>query len=517
MNSQAKHTINSNNKRIAKNTLLLYVRMFVMMFTALFTSRIVLQVLGETDYGIYNIIGGVVVLFSFLNSALLSATQRFLNFSIGRNDESSTHKVFCMSMNSYLILSAVFLLLGETVGLWFVDTQLNIPQERMTAAHWVYQFTLMTFVINLVRVPYNATIIAYERMGFYAYLSLGEVALKLVVVYLLYVTAHDKLVVYSLLYTLVPLLITWLYKVYCSRHFTISRYRLFWDKDMFKRLFSFSGWSLFGSIANLSANQGLNILVNIFYGVTVNTALGIANQISNNVFQFISNFQVAFNPQIVKCYAANEMQRLYNLMFASSKMSYFLLLVIALPVMLNMDMILEIWLVDVPQHTAVFSRLILCFLLIEALSAPLWMFVQATGKIRNYQILIGVLIFLNFPLAYIVLKAGMSVYSVWVVRIVVNAIVFAVRCVYINRKYDFPLLGYCKRVILPVLAISVVAVPLSFLVRESVSGHWTQFIVSCAFAVCMTTVLTFLFGLSKKERNFVLEAIRSKRKGHYGN
>lgn len=501
------------NKRIAKNTLLLYVRMFVMMFTALFTSRIVLQVLGETDYGIYNIIGGVVVLFSFLNSALLSATQRFLNFSLGRNDESSTHKVFCMSMNSYLILSAIFLLLGETVGLWFVDTQLNIPQERMTAAHWVYQFSLLTFVISLVRVPYNATIIAYERMGFYAYLSLGEVALKLVVVYLLYVTAYDKLVIYSLLYMLVPLLITWLYKVYCNCHFSISSYRPFWDKDMFKRLFSFSGWSLFGSVANLSASQGLNILVNIFCGVTVNTALGIANQISNNVFQFISNFQVAFNPQIVKCYAANETQRLYSLMFAASKLSYFLLLVIALPVMLNMDVILEIWLVDVPRHTAVFSQLILCFLLIEALSAPLWMFVQATGKIRNYQILMSALIFLNFPLVYIVLKIGMPVYSVWVVRIVVNVVVFTMRCVYINRKYSFPLLEYCNNVILPVLAVSAIAVPLSFLTRESVSGYWTQFVVSCAFAVCVTTVLIYLFGLSRKERDFVLKTIR----GHYEN
>ena len=404
-----------NNKRIAKNTLLLYMRMFVMMFTALFTSRIVLQVLGETDYGIYNIIGGVVVLFSFLNSALLQATQRFLNFNLGKKDEETTHKVFCMSLNSYFILSVIFLILGETIGLWFVDTQLNIPENRMHAAHWVYQFSLLTFVINLIRVPYNATIIAYERMDFYAYLSLGEVVLKLIVVYLLYITTFDKLVFYSFLYTLVPLFITLLYKLYCNRHFPISHYKRFWDKNMFNQLFSFSGWSLLGNLANLAASQGLNILINIFYGVTVNTALGIANQISSNVFHFISNFQVAFNPQIVKSYAANETERLNSLIFSSSKLSFFLLFIIAFPLILNMDFVLNLWLVDVPQYTAIFSRLILCFFLIEALSAPLWMFVQATGRIRNYQILMGILIFLNFPLAYLVLKYGFPVYYVWIV------------------------------------------------------------------------------------------------------
>ncbi len=505
-----------NNKRIAKNTLLLYVRMFVIMFTALFTSRIVLQVLGETDYGIYNIIGGVVVLFSFLNSALLSATQRFLNYNLGRNDEVATHKVFCMSLNSYFILSGIFLILGETVGLWFVDTQLNIPENRMYAAHWVYQFSLVTFIINLIRVPYNATIIAYERMDFYAYLSFGEVILKLLVVYLLYITTFDKLVFYSFLYTLVPLLITYLYKIYCNRNFTISRYVRFWDKDMFKQLFSFSGWSLFGSLANLAANQGLNILVNIFYGVTVNTALGIANQISNHVYQFISNFQVAFNPQIVKNYAARETSRLYGLMFTASKMSFFLLLVIALPIILNMEAILGLWLVDVPEYTAVFSKLILCFFLIEALSAPLWMFVQATGRIRNYQILMGVMIFINLPLAYLVLKFGMPVYYIWVVRIIVNAVTFLVRCFYIRGKYDFPMGTYCYKVMLPVAVVTVITVPLSFFAKIVVSGYWLQFVSSCIFAVVLTSVLVYFLGLNKQERKFAFALIKSKIKKSNG-
>lgn len=499
-----------NNKRIAKNTLLLYVRMFVMMFTALFTSRIVLQVLGETDYGIYNIIGGVVVLFSFLNSALLSATQRFLNFYLGKKDEETTHKVFCMSMNSYIILSLIFIVLGETIGLWFVNTQLNIPAERMYAAHWVYQFSLMTFIVNLIRVPYNATIIAYERMDFYAYLSLGEVILKLLVVYLLYITIYDKLILYALLYLLVPVIITWIYKVYCNRSFKISHYKRFWNKDMFRQLFSFSGWSLFGSLANLAASQGLNIFVNIFYGVTVNTALGIANQVSNNVYNFISNFQMAFNPQIVKSYAAGETGHLYNLMFSASKISYFLLLVIALPVVLNIDLFLDLWLVNVPLYTNIFTQLILGFFLIESLSSPLWMFVQATGKIKHYQIIMGTLIFLNFPLIYLALKLNFPVYYVWVIRIIVNILVFLVRCIYMQTKYHFPIKQYFLKVIVPVITVTIVTIPFSLLVKNLIVGYWIRFIISCFFSIGFTLLIIYRLGLNSKEKSFVLETIRKR-------
>lgn len=499
-----------NNKRIAKNTLLLYVRMFVMMFTALFTSRIVLQVLGETDYGIYNIIGGVVVLFSFLNSALLSATQRFLNFYLGKKDEETTHKVFCMSMNSYIILSLIFIVLGETIGLWFVNTQLNIPAERMYAAHWVYQFSLMTFIVNLIRVPYNATIIAYERMDFYAYLSLGEVILKLLVVYLLYITIYDKLILYALLYLLVPVIITWIYKVYCNRSFKISHYKRFWNKDMFRQLFSFSGWSLFGSLANLAASQGLNIFVNIFYGVTVNTALGIANQVSNNVYNFISNFQMAFNPQIVKSYAAGETGHLYNLMFSASKMSYFLLLVIALPVVLNIDLILDLWLVNVPLYTNIFTQLILGFFLIEALSSPLWMLVQATGKIKQYQILMGALIFLNFPLIYLVLKLNQPVYYAWIIRIIINIIVFLFRCFYLKKKFGFPLQEYYINVIFPISIVTIIVYPLSFIVKNIICEYWLQFITSILFTISFTITTIYVLGINRKEKKIIKDIVRTK-------
>ena len=499
-----------NNKRIAKNTLFLYLRMFVMMLTALFTSRIVLDVLGASDYGLNNIIGGVVVLFSFLNNALLSATQRFLNFHIGRKDYKQTNVVFCMSMNTYILLSVFVVVLGETVGLWFVDTHLNIPPDRMYAAQWVYQFTLLQFVINLLRVPYNASIIAYERMNFYAYISLVEVITKLLVVYLLYITTFDKLIFYSFLYTIVPFIVAIIYKVYCNRNFEITKYKAIWDKVAFKEMFSFSGWSLFGSLANLAAQQGLNILINIFYGVTVNAAAGIANQVSNNVYGFISNFQTAFQPQIVKTYAAKEVERFHKLIFQTSKFSYFMVIVLVLPILFTIDGILEIWLKEVPEYTAIFCRLILIFLSIEAITAPLWMSVQATGKIRNYQILMASLIFLNFPIAYIVLKIGLPVYTVWIVRIVVNLVTMTARCVYMQKKLDFPMLPYFRNVLVPILAVTIVALPIPVILNYIINGFWTKLLVVGFTTLIITMLDVYFVGMNSHEKEMARNMIFKK-------
>lgn len=500
----------SSSKTIAKNTFMLYIRMFVMLAVSLYTSRVVLQVLGETDYGIYNIIGGVVVLFSFLNGALLQATQRFLNFELGRNNKEGLSCIFCMSMNAYLILSLVFLFLAETVGLWFVNTQLNIPAERMIAANWVYQFSIITFIINLIRVPYNATIIAYERMSFFAYVSLVEVVLKLLVVYILLVISWDKLIVFALLYALTPLFVTYIYKVYCNRKFPITFYKKMWDGKTFRQLFSFSGWSLFGSIANLLASHGLSILVNIFHGVTVNAALGIANQVSSKVTQFMTNFQMAFNPQIVKKYSAGETESLYQLIFRTSKFSYFLMLVISLPLMLKMDSILNIWLVEVPRYTTIFSQLILVFMLIEALTAPLWMYVQATGKIKKYQILMGSLIFLNFPFAYIVLKIGLPVYHIWTVRILVDLLVFFARCMYMKKVFSFPVLGYLQSVLFPVAYVSLLVIPLPLFISYLDLTTWQSLIVTVLTSVLISSIVIFFVGLTKSERVIILNSLQSK-------
>ena len=499
-----------NNKRIAKNTLFLYMRMFVMMLTSLFTSRIILDVLGVADYGLNNIIGGVVVLFSFLNGALLSATQRHLNFHLGQNDFMQTNVAFCMSMNTYFLLSVLVVILGETIGLWFINTQLNIPSERVYSAQWVYQFTLMQFVISLLRVPYNASIIAYERMNFYAYISLLEVMAKLAVVYFLYITIFDKLIFYSFLYTVVPFIITFIYKIYCNKCFETTKYRAIWNKVVFKEIFSFSGWSLFGSFANLIAQHGVNILINVFYGVTVNAAAGIANQVSNNVYGFISNFQTAFQPQIVKTYAAKEIGRFNRLIFQTSKFSYFMVIVLVMPIFFTIDGILKLWLKEVPAYTAIFCRLILIFLSIEAITAPLWMSVQATGKIRNYQILMASMIFLNFPLAYIVLKVGLPVYAVWIVRIMVNIFVMTARCIYMKKKLEFPLLLYVRKVIVPIISVTIIALPVPLLLYYIVEDFWLNMIIVGLSTLVVTIFDVYFIGMNANEKDMVYNMILSK-------
>ena len=499
-----------NNKRIVKNTFMLYIRMFVMMVVALYTSRVVLDTLGAEDYGIYNVIGGVVVLFSFLNSALLQATQRFLNYELGRNDDSAAHDIFCMSINTFVLLSLIFVVAAETIGLWIVNTYLNIPEGRLSASNWVYQLSIITFVVELIRVPYNSTIIAYERMDFFAYLSILEVILKLIVVYFIVICSFDKLIFFAILYTIIPLLIFFIYKIYCNKHFEITNYKCYWNVSTIKKLFSFSGWSLFGSVANMLATQGLVLLVNIFHGVVANAAMGIANQISAKVVQFFTNFQIAFNPQIVKMYAANETDNLYRLIYSASKFSYYIMFIVSLPIIIEMDVILGIWLVDVPQYTKEFSQLILVFMLIEALSAPLWMFVQATGQIKIYQIIIGVVIFFNFPLAYIALKCGLPVFSVWVIRIMVNIFTVVVRCLYIQKKFSFPLRTYFIKVVLPVIIVTFIVVPFPLAVNSFVKDQWWALTLTVSVSIIISSWIIYVIGMSKYERNLICNAVKSK-------
>ena len=501
----------SNNKRIAKNTMMLYIRMFVMMAVSLFTSRIILQVLGETDYGIYNIIGGVVIFFSFMNTALLQATQRFLNFELGKKNDQGVKIIFCMSMNSYLILALLFLVVAETIGLWFVNTQLNIPSERMIAANWVFQFSIITFIIYLVQVPYNATIIAYEQMDFFAYLSLLEVVIKLISVYLLFIISWDKLILFSFFYTITPLLINLIYKIYCNRHYPVTHYHFFWDGNTFKKLFSFSGWSLFGSVTNMLASQGINIVVNIFCCVVLNAALGIANQVSAKVNQFMTNFQMAFNPQIVKLYASKEYDSLYNLIFRASKFSYYLMLALTIPLFLKMEVILRLWLVEVPQYTGIFAQLMFVYMLIEALNGPLWMYSQATGDIKNYQIMVGVINLLNFPLVYLCLKYAFPVWMVWIVRILVNLIVSCARYIFMRKVYVFPIVDYFKNVLLPVCIVTVAATSISVIISNLIEINAVADIAITFFiSWIVSIVVMYHIGLSMSEKEYIHVFLKSK-------
>lgn len=505
-------TTSENNKRIAKNTMYLYMRMFVILVVSLFTSRVILQVLGASDYGIYNIIGGVVVLFSFINGALTAATQRYLNFYIGRKDQQKTHDVFCMSMNIYIVLSGIFLVLAETVGLWFVNTQLNIPEGRMYAANWIYQFTVFSFMLNLTRIPYNASLIAYEKMDFYAYLSLLDVILKLGIVYLLYVSPIDKLIAYGFLFMLTDLVDNIIYRIYCKRKFTTASYHWIWNKSLFKELLSFSSWSLFGNAANVFVQQGLNILVNIFYGVTLNAALGVANQVASKVVQFFSNFQTAFNPQIVKYYAEGKKEEFFKLIYRSSRLSYYLMFIVSFPLMLKIDDVLNLWLVDVPKFTGIFCQLILVFYLIEAVTGPLWMSVQATGKIKTYQLLVSIVNFINLPVIYICLKVGFPVWTVWAVRIVIDIAIYIVRCIYLKINLGMPLYQYYKEVLQPVLLVTVISLPLPILFEENIRGYWINLFGSLSLSVICAFFAIVYLGLKKNEREKIKSLVEAKLK-----
>ena len=499
------------NQTIAKNTLALYFRSILVMLVSLYTSRVVLETLGADDFGIYNVVGGVVVLFSFIQGAMATATQRYLNYELGKGDSDAVSRVFSMSMTVHIAIAILIVLLSETVGLWFLNTQMQIPPERHRATQWVYQFSIVTCCVNILRVPYNASIIAYERMSFYAYVSIVEVLMKLAIVYLLLLTHDDKLIVYSLLMLVVPVVISIVYRQFCRRKYSTCYYHLFWDKKLFKEIFGFSAWSLFGSLANLGATQGINIILNIFCGVAVNAAMGLAQQVNAAVNQFITNFQTAFVPQLVKLYAKEEKDEFIKLIFKSSKLSYYLILIIGLPVIVYARPLLSLWLHDVPEYTVQFTQLMIVFSMIDALSGPLWNSVQATGKIRNYQILMASIISLNVPFAYLVLKLGCSPILVLVIRVTLNSILHIVRIFYLKVIFEFPSWQYIKAVMFRVLVVTLFSLPLPVLMFKQMSSPSIAALFAYIIMIAsQTCVIVALLGLSSEERNVAKCSLKKK-------
>lgn len=482
--------------------------MFVIMIVSLITSRVVFRVLGVEDFGINNIVGGIVILFSFVNTVLNASTQRFLNYEIGKGREENVNNVFCTSMASYLILSIVVIIIAETVGLWVLH-HLKIPQDRRYAASWVYQFSVISFCIGIIRIPYNATIIAYEKMDFYAYLSIVEASLKLAFAFLLYISPFDKLISYSFLLFVVSVIIFMPFKLYCNRKFPVTIFRWPKDKSMFKPILSFSGWSLFGSMANIGATQGINIILNVFVGVTVNAAVGIGNQLASAIQGFVSNFQIAFRPQITKLYANGDTNGFHNLIFRASKISYFLFLVLAVPVIVCCPFIIKVWLGEVPTYSVVFCRLIIVFMMIDALSTPLWMCVEAIGKIKTYQIWISTIILINLPLAYLVLKCGFPCYSVWITKIIIMVAILIFRLSFINIKFQFPSKEFISKVILPVIIISIPAFIIPFFVNKLIAG-WIGLIATCCVSLLLSISLIYFIGFNVNERRYIVSFIKEK-------
>ena len=496
----------SNTTRIAKNTIALYFRQILIMLVSLYTVRVVLNVLGAEDYGIYNVVAGVVVLFSFVNNAMATSVQRFLNFYLGKNDTEKTRNVYSASLVIHGIVCLIFIVLAETVGLWFVNGKLNIPTGRSNAAFWCYQVAVITTLANIMRVPYNAVIIAYEKMSFFAGLSIVEAVLKLAVVFLLKITHLDKLVFYSFLLAGVSFIILAIYKFYCNKNFEIAHY-----KKLKKKLVSFSGWSLFGAVENVANTQGKSIVLNIFTNVTVNAAMGIANQVNSAVYSFVSNFQTAFNPQLVKSYAAGKKKELNQLIFRASKFSFLLLWLIVLPLSLNLETVLTLWLKNVPGYSVVFVQLILICSLVDCMTYPIAVAVQSSGNIKFYQIIISCFIFANLPLSILFLFWGMSPYSVLFIRFFLCLFILVFRVLYLNFSQSFPV----KNFIFQVLLRCAVIVAISFFITKLLTSHFSglgYFICSCLFSVFIIIVLSFTILFTPEERKYAFSFIRKFRR-----
>lgn len=493
-----------NNKRIAKNTLMLYFRMFLTMGVSLYTSRVVLSALGVEDYGIYNVVGGVVTIFSALTNSLSAAISRFTTVSMGVGDKEKLSRVFCTSINIQVILIAIIVILLETVGLWFLYNKLVIPENRMAAAFWVFQFSVVTFAVNLLSVPYNASIIAHEKMSVFAFLSIIDVTLKLLVAFLIMHEPFDRLVYYALLLMLVSIGNRFIYAFYCRKHFEECTYRLLIDKRTISEMFGFAGWNFIGAFSGVVRDQGGNIIINLFCGPAVNAARGIAVQVNSAVTGFISNFQMALNPQIMKQYAKGEKEYLFQLVFQGTRLCYFILLILSVPIIFNTPYILSLWLGEYPDHTVFFIQLILIYSLSESLSGPLVTTMLATGNIRNYQILVGGIQLLNLPLAYLCLRLGMPPEAVTMVAIVLSVACEMARLFMLRGMIGLSVRAFLSQVYCKVIIVTIVASILPVIYTLFASEHtFLSFVISALLCVLSAALSILYVGCDKQERAFV--------------
>jgi len=490
-----------NNQRIAKNTILLYIRMLFTMFISLYTSRAVLQALGVTDYGIYNVVGGIVLLFVFLNNAMTTSTQRYLSYELGKGNFDRLRNVFVTSVNIHILISLIVVILSETIGLWLFDEKMIIPHDRRIAAMWVFQLSILTCVISIMSYPYNAAIIAYEKMSAFAYISVLEALLKLAIVYLLLIGDFDRLIAYAILMALVQLFIRFCYSSYCKRHFPASSYKLYYNNGLFREMLVFAGWNLWGNIASILGNQGINILLNVFFGPTVNAARALAIHAQSAIRQFITNFQLALNPQITKSYAAGQLQDMHQLVFRSSKFSYFLLFIISLPVLIETPFILDLWLKEVPVYTILFLRLAIIGMLLEGTSNPLMTSAAATGNVKVYQSVVGSIYLLVLPISYIVLKLGCTPWSVYIVDIFVTIIAYAARLIIVSRLIRMKLLRFFKCVLFRVFIVTVLSCIIPWLTSVTWSDDTLiRHVVIIVLSVLCALSCSFFIGFDYNER-----------------
>lgn len=493
----------SDNKKIAKNTLLLYARMILLMLVSLYTSRVILNGLGVADYGIYNVVGGVVTMFSMLSGSLTAAISRFLTFELGTGNKEKLKSIFSASVTIQIALSFIVLVLAETVGLWFMNEKLIISDDRLCAANWCYQFSIITFVINLISVPYNSAIIAHERMSAFAYISILEAVGKLLIALGIVFSPIDSLIFYGLMVAVLAIIIRIIYGWYCKKNFNECKYYFVWDKSLLSQMFAFAGWNFIGSSATILRDQGGNIILNLFFGPTVNAARAIAIKVNSVLTGFVTNFMTALNPQITKSYASGDINNMMNLLTQGARLSFYMLLLLSLPVLLNTNYLLVAWLKLIPEHTVSFVQLTLILAMHECLAYPLTTAMLATGKIKKYQIVAGGLNLMNLPIAYICLYLGMIPESIVIVAIIFSLLVQIVRLGLLKSMIKLNVIEFILKVYGNITIVTVVATFIPYFVNKEMEEGFIRFFSISVLALITTLASEFFVGCTKEERKLV--------------
>lgn len=483
--------------------------MLLVMCISLYTSRVVLATLGVSDYGTYNIIAGVVTLLSFINSSLGSATQRCLNYELGKEDSDVVNKLFSTAVLAHIFVAILVVLIAETVGLWVVNSVLKIPPDRMDSALIVYQFSILTVCISFIQIPFYASVVAYEKMSFFAYVAIIEVFLKLLLVYLLTYSETDKLILYAVLIFSTSVIIFLCHFVFCYAKIKTTHIKFCCNKRVLSELLGFGGWMLLGSASLVGSNQGVNIVINHFLGVSLNATMGVCNQVNSTVNKFVQNFQTAFVPQLTKAYAVGDIEGLQKLTYRSSRFSFLLLFAIACPLMLNMDFILDLWLVNCPAYATEFCILILIYSLVDSLSKPIGYVIHATGKVKKYNICLSLALSLNIIFSYLFLKHNFVPYIVIVISVLVSLIWFALRLVIAEKLRVFMIRTFLSATLPKCLVVSLLSLPIPLCLSAFYYG-WQRLIVSCVSFFIVYGFLFFFFGLFKEERETIVAYVHKR-------
>lgn len=498
-----------NNKRIAKNTLFLYFRMILIMGAALFTSRVLLKSLGTVDYGLNNVIAGTVVLFSFLNNSLAAATSRFITFELGKNNIDNVQKVFKTALLIHGVLALCVLLIGETVGFWLVNNVLSIPIERLQACNVVFQMVILSAICTIIQVPFNALIISHERMNIYAYIGIADALSKLLIAFAIMYSPHDRLILLSILQMIWTFGLLLFYVYYCRNQFvTVFVISVRYEKKYIKSMLSYTSWSMIGSLATMLKNQGINILMNIFFGSVVNAANAIAYQVNHAVMNFTNNFTMAMNPQIIKSYASGEKEAMKKLVERGGKFSFFLLLYLCLPIMFETKFLLTVWLGEYPDYTITFTHLVLILTMTETFIYTMSSAVQATGRIKIYQLVISGITLLNFPISFILFKLGMPPFAALTVSIGVSTITLFCRLYFLKSLLNIQPWDYIKNVFLRCLIVALLALPVPYIIASTIPDCLTRLIIITFAIFTINSILVLALGMDKGERNYIFNICR---------